>query len=319
MKLCLNVLVVAGVVIGLGSAAPAQCPSHQAAKDGAVAKDGGAAAASCAASCRGDKAGAKSLAAGEKCSGALARMPKMTCKVGDKTTCCPLEADKVAKDSGEKIDYVVAGKEYNDRNEALDAYAKQLNDHLAAFTTVSYAVGEKGMTCPMTANAVAQETKSTVKYVVASYAFASQDEAANAGKAARAAAEAVTMKRLVDGKEVCMKTANAEGHAGCGKHGAGQVEPTVAKAAPAAGQTGSQNETVAAKGCTDTETVATKGGASKCEYVVGDMKTCCEHMAQVQLAFSKIQAAYQTVQELAAKGGAQEVAAGTSSAANVTP
>jgi hypothetical protein len=311
MKLCLIVLFVAVVAVSLGSAALAQCPSHQAAKDGTVAQDGGA-APGCAATCHGDKAG-------EKCSGALAGMPKMTCKVGDKTTCCPLEADKLAKDSGEKIVYVVAGKEYNDRNEALDAYAKQLNDHLAAFTTVSYAVGERAMTSPVAASAVAQETRGTVKYVVASYAFASQDDAASAVKAARAAAETVTMKRFVDGKEVCTKTANAAGHTCCGKSGEGKVEPTVAKAAPAAGQTCSHNENVAAKDGTKTETVATKDGASKCEYVVGDMKTCCEHMAQVQLAVGKIQAAYNTVQELAAKGGAQEVAAGTSSAANVTP
>ena len=318
MKHWLSVLVVAVVAVGLGSAAFAQCPAHQAAKDATVAQGGGAAPGS-AASCHGDKAGAKGTAASEKCSGALAGMPKMTCKVGDKTTCCPMEADKLAKDSGEKIVYVVAGKEYNDRNEALDAYAKQLNDHLAAFTTVSYAVGEKTMTCPMAASAAAHETKGTVKYAVASYAFASQDDAASAAKAARAAADTVSMKRFVDGKEVCMKTANSAGHACHGTSGEGQVEPTAAKAAPAAGQTYSHNENVAAKDGTKTEAVAMNDGMSKCEYVVGDMKTCCAHMAQVQLAVSKIQAAYKAVQELADKGAAQEVAVGTSGAANVTP
>lgn len=191
------------------------------------------------------KDGAKAASCGEKkdgcakaCSGKDA-MPTMSYKVGDKSACCPNEAKTLAKGDEKAIKYVVAGKEYTDKAEAMKAYGTQLTDYVGTMTTVRFVVGDECVACPMAAGEMAKKSNKQVQFRVASATFDKKEDAEAAAKKAKEAADKVTMKMVADGKEVsCDQAKDAKG----------------------------------------------------VEYVIGDMKTCCESTAKVELAKAKIKA-----------------------------
>lgn len=171
-------------------------------------------------------ASAKAVAAKSECqekktcpaSGAncgTASLPKMTFKVGDKTTACCMEAAKLAEGNESSIQYVVAEKTYASKKEALRAYAELLGEHLGTVTTVSYAVGESKVACAKAADELAAKEKGKVRYALASYTFDSKADAEKAAEAAKKAADGVTMKMVVGEKEFCCKKMAADEAAKC--------------------------------------------------------------------------------------------------------
>jgi hypothetical protein len=182
--------------------------------------------------------------------------PLMQYKVGDRTTFCPKQAAEWSKAKDDlKVRYVVNETEYTDKAAALQAYQTALDEYLPKLSAVRYAVGDKCVACPLEAASLAKETGSTVHYRVASFTFADRAQANQAAEAARAAADNVKMTYVVGGKEY---TCDKEAQHSC----------------------------------------QAKGGAAtakKCEYKVGEMKTCCETTAKVELTSARIIAAYQAL------------------------
>jgi len=179
------------------------------------AKDTSAKAASaetCAAgACCGEKCTSESCSAGQ-CSSekgcpiaaAMDRLPKMTFAVGEKKTCCPDEAAKMAKDSGGHIHFCVGDKEFDAKPEAQAALLAATEKFVAEFTEphtcpksgqctlagqvqgcektaahtaelmkeamakvkFTYAVGEKECSCPIEAAKMAKDTGAEKLFVV---------------------------------------------------------------------------------------------------------------------------------------------------------
>lgn len=269
-----NWMIAAGLTLcmGMGGAVLAgdgeSCgdKAKSAAKTGCCAKDKNASLASCS----DKKAGACKDVAG---------MPTMSYKVGDKCLCCPKEALETAKADGKSIKFVVAGKEFDGEADAMKAYAAALETFLAKSTTVSYAVGDEAMQCPMSAESVAQKSGKKVQYRLASYNFEDAAKAEKAAKAAREAADKVSMKVLVDGKEV------EAPKSGC----CGSKATTVAKSTSTDGKAG------ACDGKTD---VACAGKST--EYVIGDQKFTCSLQANVELQKARIAAAMMVMEKAVA-------------------
>lgn len=71
---------------------------------------------------------------------AMKRLPKLTYAVGEKKTCCPKEAAKLAKESSGHIHFCVAEKEFDSESDAQTALIEATENFLAAFT--------KPNTCP---------------------------------------------------------------------------------------------------------------------------------------------------------------------------
>ncbi len=267
MKLITTIAAV--LAISCSATALAQCSGAAKAKDGdaTVTKTGDK--ASCSKTCD------KSKTAGT-CSGA----PKMVYKVGDESTCCEKTAGEMAKKAEKQIVYVVAGKDYADKNEAMTAYRDALETYVDGMATVRFAVGSETMSCPVSAEAAAKEKNTKVTYRVASMSFENKDEAEKAAKAATEAAEAVSMKMVVDGKEVkCDKA----GEKGC-----------CAKGEKTAGAT-------CHKDAKDAKT-AEKGQPS--EFIVGDYTTKCPVDARVHLAQARIEAALKALEKSGGKADA---------------
>lgn len=71
---------------------------------------------------------------------AMERLPELTYAVGEKKTCCPKEAAKLAKESGGHIHFCVADKEFDSESDARAALLEATEKFVAAFT--------KPRTCP---------------------------------------------------------------------------------------------------------------------------------------------------------------------------
>lgn len=190
-------------------AAKACCQAHGATKDAAakdgckegavkevVAKDGAKDAPGCCAAMAAAKA--KSCCSTDK---AIAAIPAMTYRIGDKDTCCSEMADKLAKENNTAIKYVVDGKAFDKKDEALVAYADVLETHFAKVTNIQYAVGDDCGSCPVTAAKLAKEKGTQVKYQLAAYRFSEEKAAQKAVEDAKAAAEKVTMKMVVGSEQ----------------------------------------------------------------------------------------------------------------------
>lgn len=227
-------------------------------KTGCAAGDKAAVAKTAAseggASCQaGDKAatGEKGKCSAGSATAGCCDMPCMKYVVGEKSTCCPDEANKLANGDKKLIKYVVADKEFSDEAEAGKAYVEVLNKHLESMMQIKYAVGDECVACPMTAKELASKSQKKVMYRVAKFDFADQAKAEEAIKHAKAAAEKVSMKMMVGDKCV-----------GC---------PVEARQ------------------------VAEKEG-KKVEYVVGEKRSCCETMGNVELAKARIMAAVKALE-----------------------
>jgi hypothetical protein len=292
MRISKTSAIVTLVSLALVSSAAAQCCSG--AKKTA---DGGA-------TCQKDKSTCSKtgdMAGKEGCKDkalAASGMPVMHYKVGEKTTCCPKAAAEMAKADDATIKYVVNETEYTNNSEALQAYAKVLDEYLGTLTSVRYAVGDKCVNCPMAAAALAKDSGETVKYRVASFTFADKAAADKAADAARTASEKVEMTMVVDGQETkCDAAAKATCHKSAD-------DATASKTCDK-----SAHDATAKKTCDKSADGAT--AAKTCEYRVGDTKTCCAATAKVELAKARIETAQKALEEIAAKDtSGKEVASG---------
>ncbi len=153
---------------------------------------------------------AKSANLAKACS--ISARPKMSYKVGDKSTCCSEEARKLAAKGGD-LKFVVVGKEYDDRMAATKALATELNGYLSSLTNVKTVAATEAKVCPLSGKTM-KEGKAA-SFQLASYNFCCPKTADKVATKAREAADKVTMKMVVGGKEytcaTSAKTACKEG------------------------------------------------------------------------------------------------------------
>ncbi|MBK8913560.1 MAG: hypothetical protein IPM64_02995 [Phycisphaerales bacterium] len=226
------------------------------------------------------KAAAKSGECAKKCAVAKAScevkgkkveydIPAMTYQVGETSTQCEKAALEAAKGDEKAVKFVVAGKNYDTKTEAMDAYAAALDSYLnSQVLTVRYAVGDECVPCPATAKEMAAKSEKKLTYRVASFTFDSQEKA----DAALAAA-----KKAVNG--------------GCCAKGEGAAKGCCAKKGQTASASDSKGEK---KECTAGEG-ATVAKASD-EKKIG----CCEKACgKVDVARGKIDAAIRALAEAA--------------------
>lgn len=298
------------VVVALAAQASAQCSESKAKAEGAKAAQCETKGKSCCpATAKTTCHGADIIATG---------MPLLHYNVGDKSTPCPAQARELAgKCDSVQVRYVLNDQEYECRDKALAAYAAALKGYYENMTSVSYAVGDQCVQCPMAAQSLAKAEHKPIRYRLASFTFDDKDHALNAARQAREAAEKVTLKLVIDGKEY-------DG-AKCEYKACGDKSACTAKDGKACcGKAGCEGKATAVKSCDDknkadgAKQVADAGGQSccakgskqmvagkSCEYVVGDTKTTCAVTAEVELAQARIQAAHSFLKELTA----QQVAA----------
>jgi hypothetical protein len=96
-----------------------------------------AAAAGCSAEkCTAETCSAAQCGSGKGCpiAAAMERLPKLSYAVGEKKTCCPKEAAKLAKDSGGHVHFVVGKKEFDSKSDAHAALVKATEKFVTAFT-----------------------------------------------------------------------------------------------------------------------------------------------------------------------------------------
>ncbi|RMF72150.1 MAG: hypothetical protein D6744_17130 [Planctomycetota bacterium] len=207
------------VAAAIASSAWAQCSGGKAsAKQSKCNKGANATAVASKGACAGKSSDGSNCAAkcGDKaktCDVAKAKsrnIPIIKYRIGDKLTCCPEEAAKLAGDKKDALQYVVGDKIFSNEGEAKEAYAKLLERQLQDITTIKYAVGDECVTCPMTAESMAKKAGKSVHYRVASFDFETREAALKAAEIAKKAAEQVSLKTVVGDKEYRCATAAAE-------------------------------------------------------------------------------------------------------------
>jgi hypothetical protein len=176
-------------------------------------------------------------------------LPHMVYKVGDFESCCP-EAARAKAGADGKVQYLVAGKAYDCKAEALTALSAQLEEEAGKMSKLAFAVGEESFCCPMTAGQVAKTKNLAMTYRVAGIDFDSQDKANSAVKLVSAvlasgAADSTTQlagQPAASGcAKSCAKTAAAAAAADPAKPSCGTTTQVAAagetkvEAAPAAG------------------------------------------------------------------------------------
>ena len=199
--------------------------------------------------CKGKDAAAKTASAkdgkagccgGAKMAGCCDKdgFPTMAMMVGDKSIACPVEAEKVAKESKSKVIYVVAGEKYECKDKATAALADEAEVFADHFITVACVVngnpiycdsaskcsgkseaagcckaGEKAKTGTSETTKVAaksdeksgccmEKAGATVKYMVLGKTFDKKADAEKARDEVMVAVKKVSMKVMCDGKEV---------------------------------------------------------------------------------------------------------------------
>lgn len=192
-----NLFAVVAAAAFAASSAFAQCKAagEQAAKGGPACMQDKTAAAHCtagAAKCEGDKA--KACMAGAPC---------IKYTVGDKSTCCPEEAAKLANGDKSQIKYSIGEQTFTNEADAHKALASALTAYLNDMTTVKFAVGKQAVSCPDAAAEMARKEGQPVRYRLAAYDFESKEAAEAAAKAAKEAAEGVKMSWKVGEKSFC--------------------------------------------------------------------------------------------------------------------
>ncbi len=164
---------------------------------GAHAAKDGAKTVACA------SGGATAGCTGAKATACKAGAPCMKYEVGDKSTCCPDEAAKLAGGDKSKIVYVVGENKFNNEGEAQVALATAIDTYVNDLVTVKFAVGETCVPCPMEAASLAKKEGKEVHYRLATFDFASKEAAETAAKNAKEAADGVKLSWKVGEKSYC--------------------------------------------------------------------------------------------------------------------
>lgn len=125
---------------------------------------------------------------------ATEQLPTMTFKVGDESTCCSASAEALAKEHGADMMFVVAKKDYSDKNEAMVALADVTEEFVNNFTTPSTcsvsgttSLAGHNMQCSETAGKMAEQMKSAMDQVRLAYKVG--DESCHCPTTAKSLAE----------------------------------------------------------------------------------------------------------------------------------
>ena len=107
---------------------------------------------------------------------AMGKLPTMTFKVGDKDACCPDAAAEMAKESGEKITFVVAGKKFEDKGKAFTSLVESTESFVNKFAepckcevSGKTTIAGKTCDCPVEAGKRAEIVKTAMASVKMSY------------------------------------------------------------------------------------------------------------------------------------------------------
>jgi hypothetical protein len=107
---------------------------------------------------------------------AMADLPQLAFKVGDKELCCEASAGAVAQESNSAVQYLVAKKAYTDKNEAMVALADETEKFVAEFATPhtcsvsgNTTVAGTSTSCSVTAGKLASITKAAMSEVTLAY------------------------------------------------------------------------------------------------------------------------------------------------------
>jgi len=133
----------------------------------------------------------------------LARLPKITYRVGDEATCCEKTAAMIAEKSGKPIQYVL-GEEVLDSHCAAEVkLASLLEQELESIAAMRFAVGDETVGCPVTAKELAKKNGGTMAYRVGGVDFNSEEQAGKAVQLVTDAVDGVKMSYRVDGQSFC--------------------------------------------------------------------------------------------------------------------
>ncbi len=135
-------------------------------------------------------------------------IPAMTIEVGDKTTHCPLEAFAIARETGAKPVFHLAGQTYTDGGAAMDAWAGALRTKLDSLTQVTYVVNGKETQCSDHAAQMSTESGGGVQARLVSQTYSCETSAKQAALRAVQAADAAPFVITVAGTQYhCPQTA----------------------------------------------------------------------------------------------------------------
>ena len=139
---------------------------------------------------------------------AMAELPQLAFKVGDKELCCEASAGAVAKETDSKVQYLVAKKAYEDKNKAMVALADATEKFVAEFATPhtcnvsgKTTVAGTSTTCSVTAGKLASITKSAMEDITLAYKVG-DEQCSCPTQAASLAKSSGKDKQFVIGKEV---------------------------------------------------------------------------------------------------------------------
>ena len=141
---------------------------------------------------------------------AMAKLPKMTYKVGDKAICCSESAAALAKEHDKPVMFVVAEKSYKDKTKAYTALVETTEKFVNEFVTPKKceasgktSIAGKSCGCPMEAGKNAEIVKKAIKDVKMTYVVG--EEKCHCPTQAKALAKDSDAKTtfVVAGKETC--------------------------------------------------------------------------------------------------------------------
>lgn len=186
------------------SAQEGSCAASCAAKSGAQVVNAASKDGACAASCADMEAQKVAMIARAKEIG----MPMASFAVGDKETCCPIEAIAMWEQTGTMPVATISGKKYECLETAMNDWQGQLSEKLASMTQVSYVVNGTETQCSVEAGKLAESCHKPVIARVANREFSCQESAKATALKAVQAADAVPFVMTVAGTEYhCPMTA----------------------------------------------------------------------------------------------------------------
>jgi hypothetical protein len=133
----------------------------------------------------------------------LVSMPAMTYRVGDDVTGCRMSAERIAKETGRPVGYLVGDDGFTDKGEAVAKLTTLLEEEAEKLQSIQYVVNGRAHSCGMTAKQVAKKAKAGVIYRVGGVDFETAEDAEKALEAVKTAASGVKLAYQVDGKSYC--------------------------------------------------------------------------------------------------------------------
>lgn len=140
---------------------------------------------------------------------ALAKLPTMKYRVGDKEVCCADSAAKMAAASEASLEYLVDGEAYAEKAQAMKSLVEKTEAMVVSYTTPSVCsvsgkttIAGETCSCPVTGAKNVELVKAAVEAVNVSYMIGDEPCSCSV-KAGQMAAQGEEVKYVVDGQETC--------------------------------------------------------------------------------------------------------------------